>query len=74
VLQPLAIRELPRQFRSKGVVAFSCKRRGVCPSCNARRAHDTAIHLVERALPRVPLPRSTAARIMCGDGDRRTGY
>ena len=36
------------------LVAFSCKRRGVCPSCNARRAHDTAIHLVERVLPHVP--------------------
>jgi hypothetical protein len=28
--------------------------RGVCPSCNARRAHDTALHLVERVLPRAP--------------------
>jgi hypothetical protein len=36
------------------LVAFSCKRRGVCPSCNARRAHDTAVHLVERVLPHVP--------------------
>ena len=24
------------------LVSFSCKSRGVCPSCNARRAHDTA--------------------------------
>lgn len=36
------------------LVPFSCKSRGVCPSCNARRAHDTAIHLVERVLPRAP--------------------
>jgi hypothetical protein len=36
------------------LVPFSCKSRGVCPSCNARRAHDTAIHLVERVLPRTP--------------------
>jgi hypothetical protein len=35
------------------LVAFSCKRRGLCPSCNARRAHDTALHLVERVLPHV---------------------
>ncbi|HUM10293.1 MAG TPA: transposase zinc-binding domain-containing protein [Myxococcaceae bacterium] len=36
------------------LVPFSCKSRGVCPSCNARRAHDSAIHLVERVLPRAP--------------------
>jgi hypothetical protein len=35
-------------------VAFSCKGRGVCPSCNAKRAHQTAAHLVERVLPHVP--------------------
>jgi hypothetical protein len=37
-----------------GVVAFSCKGRGVCPSCNAKRAHVTAAHLVEPVLPHVP--------------------
>ncbi|HZI08223.1 MAG TPA: transposase zinc-binding domain-containing protein [Archangium sp.] len=36
------------------LVAFSCKGRGVCPSCNAKRAHVTAAHLVERVLPHVP--------------------
>ena len=36
------------------LVAFSCKGRGVCPSCNAKRAHVTAAHLVEEVLPRVP--------------------
>ena len=35
------------------LVAFSCKGRGVCPSCNAKRAHVTAVHLVERVLPHV---------------------
>ena len=33
---------------------ISCKGRGVCPSCNAKRAHVTAVHLVERVLPHVP--------------------
>jgi hypothetical protein len=37
------------------LVAFSCKGRGVCPSCTTRRMHDTAAHLVDRVLPRVPL-------------------
>jgi len=36
------------------LVGYSCKRRGVCPSCNARRAHDTALHLEAAVLPRVP--------------------
>jgi hypothetical protein len=36
------------------LVAFSCKGRGVCPSCNAKRAQVTAVHLVEQVLPHVP--------------------
>ncbi|HEX8699373.1 MAG TPA: transposase zinc-binding domain-containing protein [Myxococcaceae bacterium] len=36
------------------LVAFSCKGRRVCPSCNAKRAHVTAVHLVEQVLPLVP--------------------
>jgi hypothetical protein len=32
--------------------AFSCKRRGICPSCSTRRMHDTAAHLVDRVLPK----------------------
>ncbi|OQB11360.1 MAG: hypothetical protein BWY17_03867 [Deltaproteobacteria bacterium ADurb.Bin207] len=37
------------------LVAFSCKLRGVCPSCGARRASQTAANLVDRVLPRVAL-------------------
>jgi hypothetical protein len=33
------------------LVAFSCKRLGICPSCTARRVADTAAHLVDRVLP-----------------------
>lgn len=33
------------------LVAFSCKTRSFCPSCGARRAHQTALHLNE-VLPR----------------------
>jgi hypothetical protein len=36
------------------LVAFSCKRRGICPSCTARRMADTAAHLVDRVLPQAP--------------------
>jgi hypothetical protein len=37
------------------LVAFSCKRRGFCPSCCGRRMSDAALHLTERVLPEVPL-------------------
>jgi ribosomal protein S27E len=36
-------------------VAFSCKRRGFCPSCGARRMVESAALLVDEVLPRVPL-------------------
>ncbi|WP_263436943.1 transposase zinc-binding domain-containing protein [Stigmatella hybrida] len=36
------------------LVAFWCKGRGVCPSCNAKRAHVTAVQWVEQVLPHVP--------------------
>ena len=35
------------------LVAFSCKKRGFCPSCVGRRMADMAVHLEERVLPRV---------------------
>ncbi|MFI5234006.1 MAG: transposase, partial [Gemmatimonadales bacterium] len=41
--------------RFEHLVAFSCKGRGICPSCTTRRMHDTAAHLVERVLPRTPM-------------------
>ena len=37
------------------VVAFSCKRRGFCPSCGARRMAQTAAHLVDNVSPNVPV-------------------
>ena len=36
-------------------VAFSGKRRGLCPSCGARRMAQTAAHLVDHVIPRVPV-------------------
>lgn len=46
------------------VVAFSCKRRGLCPSCTARRMADTAAHLVDHVLPRAPYRHYAERRIM----------
>ncbi len=37
------------------LVAFSCKRRGFCPACGARRMAETAAHLVDHVIPRVPV-------------------
>src|SRR5712691_8246633 len=36
------------------LLAFSCKRRGFCPSCAGRHMAQTAAHLVERVIPWVP--------------------
>ena len=38
----------------ESLVAFSCKRRGVCPSCQARRMSEGAAHVVDRVLPPAP--------------------
>ena len=37
------------------LVAFSCKRRGFCPSCGTRRMSETAAHLVDSVLPMKPI-------------------
>jgi hypothetical protein len=37
------------------LIAFSCKGRGVCLSCNARRMAETAAHLVDQVIPRLPV-------------------
>ena len=37
------------------LVAFSCKRRGICPSCGARRMAESAAWLVDRVIPKVPV-------------------
>jgi hypothetical protein len=38
-----------------GLVAFSCKRRGFCPSCGARRMAESAALLVDDILPEQPV-------------------
>lgn len=41
--------------RNEHLVAFSCKCRGICPSCGARRMVESAAGLVEHVLPHVPV-------------------
>ncbi len=38
------------------LVAFSCKKRGLCPSCGGRRMSETASLLADEVLPERPLP------------------
>jgi hypothetical protein len=45
----------PHVGSSEKLVAFSCKRRGFCPRCGARRMAETAAHLVDHVIPRVPM-------------------
>ncbi|PRQ06849.1 transposase zinc-binding domain-containing protein [Enhygromyxa salina] len=44
-----------RQCGESLVVAFSCKRRGLCPSCLGRRMSDVAAHLIDEVFPEVPV-------------------
>ena len=37
------------------LVAFSCKGRGVCPSCNTRRMVEVAAHLSDEVFPPLPV-------------------
>jgi len=37
------------------ILAFSCKGRGVCPSCNARRMAEVAAHLTDEVIPHLPV-------------------
>ena len=44
-----------RQCGHDFLIAFSCKGRGVCPSCNTRRMVETAAHLADHVFPRLPV-------------------
>jgi hypothetical protein len=48
-------RALCTQCPQRFVIAFSCKRRGVCPSCNGRHMAQTAAHLIDHVIPPVPV-------------------
>ena len=38
---------------TRNKLAYSCKGRGVCPSCNTRRMVETAAHLIDHVFPRL---------------------
>ena len=41
--------------KGERLVAFSCKKRGFCPSCGGKRMNEVAAHLVEAVIPPVPV-------------------
>ena len=43
------------ECKHERLVAFSCKRRGFCPSCGARRMAESGALLVEEVLARQPM-------------------
>jgi hypothetical protein len=66
-------RALCTQCPQRFVVAFSCKRRGVCSSCNGRHMAQTAAHLVDHVIPPVPVRHwviSVPKRLRCFLADR----
>ena len=44
---------------TENLVAFSCKRRGFCPSCGVRRMVESAALLVDEVLPEQPMRQLT---------------
>ena len=44
------------------LVAFSCKRRGFCPTCGARRMVESAAHLVDHVFPEVAVRQRRLSR------------
>ena len=36
------------------LLAYSCKGRGICPSCNTRRMAEVAAHITDHVLPHLP--------------------
>ena len=48
------LRLVCKSCQREKIVAFSCKKRGFCPSCCAKRRSEAATHLVENILPMVP--------------------
>ena len=43
------------------LVAFSCKKRGFCPNCDARRVAENAALLVDEVFPKQPVRRPVGA-------------
>ena len=51
----MALRVRCEDCHHERLVAFSCKRRGFCPSCGARRMVESAALLVDEVFPAEPI-------------------
>ena len=49
------IRVVCESCKHERLVAFSCKRRGFCPSCGARRMAESSALLIDEVLPQQPM-------------------
>lgn len=49
------IRVVCEDCKHERLVAFSCKRRGFCPSCGARRMAESSALLIDEVLPQQPI-------------------
>jgi hypothetical protein len=47
------------------LIAFSCKGRALCPSCNARRMAEVAAHLVDQVFPPLPVRQCASGCWQC---------
>ena len=61
------------QCHHEELVAFSCKRRGICPACGARRMAETAAHLVDEGEERSFVQWTNAALRTTGQEVRAGG-
>ena len=60
------------QCHHEKLVAFSCKRHGICPACGARRMAETAAHLVDEGEER-PFVQWTNAALRTTGQEVRAG-
>lgn len=49
------VRTYCRNCKASELIAFSCKRRGFCPSCHSKRMNEASHHLMENVLPEIPM-------------------
>jgi hypothetical protein len=73
-ISPATLRVACDGCRESRLVPFSCKRRGLCPSCLGRRMCDFAAHRRDHVMPRVPVRQwvwSVVLRALVGVVSRR---
>jgi len=61
VLEHGFLRVVCEQCHAERLLAFSCKKRGFCPSCGARRMAESARHLVEEVFGPRPVRHARAS-------------